>query len=87
MKIDPENIDYSCVTYFSGLPFTKEEWRVVEPLLGHLEYEDITDLTDMAYEDVAVGVNRETAMNRVFPVFKEAMIRKLRDDQSMVEGD
>jgi hypothetical protein len=87
MKIDPENKDHSFVTYFGRLRFTQEEWKVVDPLLSHLEYEDITDLLDMAFENVAEDVNRETAMKRAFPLFKEAMIRKLRDEQSMMEGD
>lgn len=71
---------------FAGLDFTSEEWWALEPLITHLDYNDIGDLVDMAHEDVVEGVNSQVAMRLAFPLFKAAMIRKLLNESSTEEA-
>lgn len=61
----------------ANLQFSKTEWKALQPLLKHLEYNDVNDMVDMAYEDVVEGCNNEIAKQLAFPLFKTAMARKL----------
>src|ERR1700733_2511132 len=72
-----EPLDEAESRTIADLQFSVEEWKVLQPLLRHLEYNDISDMVDMAYEDVVEGVDNEVAKQLAFPLFKEAMLRKL----------